>query len=626
MKKLYGVLFIAILVVLAITGCAPKEAAEEPAAEEPAVEEPEAEALEIALIIKATDSGFWQKAIEGGEAFDADNENVTVTTYGPASEADVDEQIAILENVITGGPDAIVIASNAGEGANSAIADAAALGIPVLTIDTKIPSDDVVTHLATDNVLGGALAAEAMVEEMNAAGIALEGKVAIVAAVAGVSTIVERDGGFIDKMAEIAPDIEVLDPVYVNNEIELALTEAENIITREGDELIGIYADNNHTGDGVGRAIKQAGLQDDVILVAFDDDQEELDFLAEGVVKALIIQDPFNMGYAGCEYAVKAVNGEEIPAFIDTGVNVTRAEDLGVEVEEPAEEAEVLEIALIIKATDSGFWQKAIEGGEAFDADNENVTVTTYGPASEADVDEQIAILENVITGGPDAIVIASNAGEGANSAIADAAALGIPVLTIDTKIPSDDVVTHLATDNVLGGALAAEAMVEEMNAAGIALEGKVAIVAAVAGVSTIVERDGGFIDKMAEIAPDIEVLDPVYVNNEIELALTEAENIITREGDELIGIYADNNHTGDGVGRAIKQAGLQDDVILVAFDDDQEELDFLAEGVVKALIIQDPFNMGYAGCEYAVKAVNGEEIPAFIDTGVNVTRAEDLK
>ncbi len=608
MKKLLYVMIIIILGLLAVTGCAPK-AAEEPEVEETEAEEvvEEADVLEIALIIKATDSGFWQKAIEGGEAFDADNANVNVTTYGPASEADVDEQIAILENVITSGPDAIVIASNAGEGANASIADAAALGIPVLTIDTKIPSDDVVAHLATDNVLGGALAAEAMVEELTAAGIALEGKVAIVAAVAGVSTIIERDGGFIDKMAEIAPDIEVLDPVYVNNEIELALTEAENIITREGDELIGIYADNNHTGDGVGRAIKQAGLQDSVIVVAFDDDQEELDFLAEGVIKALIIQDPFNMGYAGCEYAVKAANGEEIPAFIDTGVNVTRAEDLGVEVEEP----EMLEIALIIKATDSGFWQKAIEGGEAFAADNPNVNVTTYGPASEADVDEQLAILENVITSGPDAIVIASNAGEGANAAIADAAALGIPVLTIDTKIPSDDVVAHLATDNVLGGALAAEAMVEELIAAGIALEGKVAIVAAVAGVSTIIERDGGFIDKMAEIAPNIEVLDPVYVNNEIELALTEAENIITREGDELIGIYADNNHTGDGVGRAIQQAGLQDSVIVVAFDDDQEELDFLAEGVIKALIIQDPFNMGYAGCANAVKAAMGEEIPS---------------
>jgi ribose transport system substrate-binding protein len=176
-----------------------------------------------------------------------------------------------------------------------------------------------------------------------------------------------------------------------------------------------------------------------------------------------------------------------------------------------------------------------------------------------------------------------------------------------------------------LGGALAAEAMVDEMTEAGIELSGKVALISAVAGVQTVVDRDGGFMDKMAEIAPGIEIVPPVYVNNEIEKALTEAEQIITREGDLLIGIYADNNHTGDGVGRAIEQAGLQDSVILVAFDDDQEELDFLAEGVIKALIIQDPYNMGYLGCATAVKALAGEDIPSFVDTGVVVTKAEDL-
>jgi len=333
-RKIYLVLSMLLVASVIFAACAPAAPAEEaPVVEEVVVEEvveEEAapEMTEIALIIKATDSGFWQKAIEGGEAFGADNDDVNVTVYGPASEADVDEWISILENVITSGPDAIVMASNAGEGAVAALKEAADKGIVLMTIDTGIPSEDVTTHLATDNVLGGALAAEAMVDEMGKAGIALEGKVAIVAAVAGVDTIIERDGGFVDKMAELAPDIEVLTPVYVNNEIELALTEAENIITREGAALIGIYPDNNHTGDGVGRAIKQAGLQDSVIVVAFDDDQEELDFLAEGVIKALIIQDPYNMGYLGCTTAMKALAGEEVPSFVDTGVVVTRAEDL----------------------------------------------------------------------------------------------------------------------------------------------------------------------------------------------------------------------------------------------------------------------------------------------------------
>ncbi len=617
MKKVLGLFFIIVLMMVAGAGCAPKQATEAPA------EEAAGDVIEIALIVKATDSGFWQKVIEGGEGFDADNENVNVTVYGPASEADVDEQISILENVITSGPDAIVIASNAGEGAVAALTEATEKGIVVMTVDTSIPTDVVTTHLATDNVLGGELAAQAMVDQMNAAGIPLKGKVAIVAAVAGVQTIVDRDGGFIDKMAEIAPDIEVLTPVYVDNEIEKALSETEQIITREGDDLVGIYADNNHTGDGVGRAIKQAGLQDSVIVVAFDDDQEELDFLKEGVIKALIIQDQYNMGYSGVGYAIRAIQGESLPKFVDTGVKVTTAADLGAAAPETEE---TYEVALIIKATDSGFWQKVIEGGEGFDADNENVNVTVYGPASEADVDEQISILENVITSGPDAIVIASNAGEGAVAALTEATEKGIVVMTVDTSIPTDVVTTHLATDNVLGGELAAQAMVDQMNAAGIPLKGKVAIVAAVAGVQTIVDRDGGFIDKMAEIAPDIEVLTPVYVDNEIEKALSETEQIITREGDDLVGIYADNNHTGDGVGRAIKQAGLQDSVIVVAFDDDQEELDFLKEGVIKALIIQDQYNMGYSGVGYAIRAIQGESLPKFVDTGVKVTTAADLK
>lgn len=323
MKKVLGLILVVALVLSMLAGCAGTSQSDG---------DKDAEGkIEIALIVKATDSGFWQKVITGGKAFDADNDNVTVTIYGPASEADADESITILENVISSEPDAIVIATNAGEGAVAAIEDAASKGIPVITVDTKIPSDKVTSHLATDNILGGSLAAEAMVKELNAAGIELKGKIAIVAAVAGIDTIIERDGGFSDKMAELAPEIEILTPVYVNNEIEKALTETEQIITRDGDTLIGIYADNNHTGDGVGRAVKQASLQDSVIVIAYDDDQEEIDFLEEGVIKTLIIQDQYNMGYSGCEYAIKAINGEELPSFVDTGVKVTTKDDLPLE-------------------------------------------------------------------------------------------------------------------------------------------------------------------------------------------------------------------------------------------------------------------------------------------------------
>lgn len=281
---------------------------------------------EIALIIKATDSAFWQKVIEGGEAFDADNEDVNVTVYGPASEADIEEAIGILENVVESGPDAIVIATNAGDGAVPAVKNALSQGIPVITVDTKIPTD-VTSHLATDNVLGGKLAAQAMVEFFDEYGIEKKGTVAIVAAVAGVDTIIERDGGFIEELKVIAPEVTILDPRYVNNDIAKSMTTAEDLITTY-DDLIGIYADNNHTGDGVALAIEQAGLQDEVMVVAFDDDEDEIIALENGVIKTLIIQDQFNMGYLGCASAMKAIAGETLPEFVDTGVKVTKKEDL----------------------------------------------------------------------------------------------------------------------------------------------------------------------------------------------------------------------------------------------------------------------------------------------------------
>lgn len=283
-----------------------------------------------------------------------------------------------------------------------------------------------------------------------------------------------------------------------------------------------------------------------------------------------------------------------------------------------------LEIALIVKATDSGFWQKVINGGKAYGKENDNVNVTVYGTASESDIEKSIGILEDVVSSKPDAIVIATNAGEGAVPSVDKARKGGIPVITIDTKIPTE-VDSHLATDNVLGGALAAEAMVEHLNKNNKPLEGTIAIVAAVAGVDTIIERDSGFCDKLKELAPNIKVLEPRYVENDISKALATAEDLITTY-DDLIGIYADNNHTGDGVAKAIEQANLKDKITVIAFDDDEDEIKALKANIIKALIIQDQYNMGHSGCEHAVKAINGEKLPKFVDTGVKVTKPEDIK
>ncbi|MEF9969452.1 MAG: ABC transporter substrate-binding protein [Ruthenibacterium sp.] len=335
MKKSIAI-FLAILMIGTLTACGGAPAASTPAAPASAPAstpasapaEKAGEELNIAVLIKATDSSFWQKVGDGAKAYGDEHEGVTVTVQGPASEADIEESLSLLENVILSKPDAIVIGSNADAGANAALEEAAKAGIPVVTVDTALPSDKVACHLATDNVKGGELAAEAMVKSMQDNKKELKGKVAIVAAVAGVQTIIDRDDGFINKMKELAPDIEVLAPTYVDNEIDTAMQTTENMITANGDALVGIYADNNHTGDGVARAVEQAELKDKITIVAFDDDDEQIEALKNDVIKTLIIQNQHNMGYAGVEYAIKAAKGEKIESFVDTGVQVTWPADV----------------------------------------------------------------------------------------------------------------------------------------------------------------------------------------------------------------------------------------------------------------------------------------------------------
>jgi ribose transport system substrate-binding protein len=283
---------------------------------------------------------------------------------------------------------------------------------------------------------------------------------------------------------------------------------------------------------------------------------------------------------------------------------------------------DVTEIALIVKSVNSEFWQSMINGGKQYDKENENVNVTPYGPESETDIERAITILENVVTSAPDAIVVASQSGEGAIPAVKDAMSRGILVITTDTVIPTD-VVTHLATDNRAGGRTAADAMIEALKENASEKSGTVVIMHVVV-CDTDTLRGEGFDERMSEIAPNINVVHSHYTDDEVAKAMTATEESITAY-DDLIGIFGIDYNIGEGIALAIEQAGLQDEVMVVAFDDSEAEIEALKKGVIKALIVQDPYMMGYKGCEFVIRALNGEELPKYVDTGVKVVKKADV-
>ena len=286
-------------------------------------------AYEIAFIVKATDSDFWQYTIVGAKNAEYDLKGlVKVTVYGPPSEADIDKQVALLEDVIRKKPDAIVIASTSSYATAPLLDQAYEMGIKIILIDNFVHDTRYHSFLATNNKVGGALAAEQIVKNLKKMGKPLKGKVGLISAMAGVQVLIDRDSGFAERLKELAPDLEILPTRYVDNDIAKAAAAAEDLITAYGDELVAIFADNNHTGDGVARVIEERGLQNKIVAVAYDSDPQEIEALRKGVLKALIVQDPHGMGYKGVMFAFMAINGEPLPQYFDTGVYVVTKENM----------------------------------------------------------------------------------------------------------------------------------------------------------------------------------------------------------------------------------------------------------------------------------------------------------
>jgi ribose transport system substrate-binding protein len=289
-----------------------------------------------------------------------------------------------------------------------------------------------------------------------------------------------------------------------------------------------------------------------------------------------------------------------------------------------AEAANPTNVTVIVKATNSEFWQALLVGAQNYAKEHPGVTVTTAGPPAESDIAQQVSILEDAVSRGPQGIVIASTSSDATVPAIENAMGKKIPVVTVDNRVKTDNVTSFLATDNVAGGKLAAKQLVEQLKSAGKPLKGKVALVSSMAGVQVLIDRDSGFEAGLKEYAPDLTLLKPRYVNNDIFNAVNTAQDLVLSNPD-LVGIFADNNTTGSGAAKVLTETGKKDSIIAIAFDSDPQEVEALRSGGLKALVVQDPYGMGYKGVDSVVRALAGEKLPPYVDTGANVVTKANM-
>ncbi|GAA4150728.1 ABC transporter substrate-binding protein [Actinomadura keratinilytica] len=269
----------------------------------------------IDVITKATDSEFWQSMLAGARKAGKDH-GIRLGLFGPTSETDIDGQVKLVENSISRGADAIVLASNSSTALNGVVERARKQGIKVITVDNAITAAND-GFIGTDNVKAGQQAGERMCELLKQKG-APDGKIVHESSVSGQQVLVDRFTGFKQGLAKDCPKAEVVQTLVNDNDLNKAVGQVGDVLSSRPD-VVGVFADNNTSGTGAARAIKEKNAAGRVVAVAFDSDPAEVDGVRAGTLSAIVVQNPFFFGYQGVVEAGMAVRGSTPPVNLDPG-------------------------------------------------------------------------------------------------------------------------------------------------------------------------------------------------------------------------------------------------------------------------------------------------------------------
>ncbi|MBV9107381.1 MAG: ABC transporter substrate-binding protein [Verrucomicrobia bacterium] len=279
----------------------------------------------IPIIVKDTTSFFWQIVLSGARKAGKDL-GVTVPELGAQSESDINGQISILENAVSEKPAAIVIAPTQFKALGKPI-DEAAKKCKIIGIDSAADSKAFTSFLQTDNVQGGRVAADGLAAAIEAKYGKPEGGVALITSIPGVGSLDQRAKGFKEEIAAKYPGLKLVADKVADGMATTALNIMTDLITANPN-LRGVFASNLIMAQGAGQAIAENKVADKIKLVGFDSDNKLVKLLSDGNITALVVQDPYRMGYEGVKTALAASKGEQVPATVDTGVNLITKENM----------------------------------------------------------------------------------------------------------------------------------------------------------------------------------------------------------------------------------------------------------------------------------------------------------
>jgi ribose transport system substrate-binding protein len=271
--------------------------------------------IRLAVVPKAVGFSFWEDAHHGAQCAASKLKDVKVSWDGVSAETDVSGQVDLLQNFLSTGVNGLVYAATDAKTLANVTDQAIKKGTPVVNIDSGTnPQPASVPVFATDNVAAAKRVPDLIAQKLGKKG----GKVAFIPFQAGTVTNDQRTQGFKEGL-KAHPELKLVATQSSQSDVNTALRVTQDILTAQPG-LNAIFAANEPGVVGAAQAVHQAGKTGKIVIVGWDAAPDEVKNVQNGAISALVVQNPFRMGYDAVNAIVKRIRGGTKPANEDTGV------------------------------------------------------------------------------------------------------------------------------------------------------------------------------------------------------------------------------------------------------------------------------------------------------------------
>ncbi|MDN9011782.1 ribose ABC transporter substrate-binding protein RbsB [Brevibacillus laterosporus] len=310
MKKYMKVALASTMLLSVLAGCSTQSSLEDNKAPAPDAKK---EGVTIGLSISTLNNPFFVTLKEGAEKA-AKEAGVNLIVVD--SQDDTAKQISGVEDLIQKKVDVILVNPTDSAAISTAVESANAANIPVVTVDRAAEGGKVTAHIASDNVKGGEMAGQFILDSLGGKGnvVELEG-------IPGSSAARDRGTGF-HKAVDNKDGLKVTATQPADFNRAKGMSVMENIL--QGNKNIqAVFAHNDEMALGALQALEAAGLKE-VKVVGFDATEDAVAAVKDGKLAATVAQKPSEIGKKAVETAIKVSKGEKVEEFIPVDLELIK--------------------------------------------------------------------------------------------------------------------------------------------------------------------------------------------------------------------------------------------------------------------------------------------------------------